>query len=207
MHEIISLERYMNRQQNNPQKTTISGYRRDNETLNTFIQYIASETAKILDNPRIALLEKKEKDEQKEFEERYKDVLSAAPSSEADKIPYYAAVMLKILPDIFNRKHKSKNRHKAYLDFSQIFLSEFDAAYCGYHRTNQKYEKEYPFRFVPLDADTLERELQNCLTLLISLSPAKNTTDKTEIMWQSCRLSELHHNMVDLFSGEILKKR
>lgn len=203
MHEVISLKKYRNQQQNKTDNIKATGYCEYNENLNTFIQYMASEVTKILDSPKRKLFERREEDEQKEFKERYKDVLSSAPSSEADKIPYYANIMLRFLPAIFNTKHKYKDRYKAYLDFSQIFLSEFDDVYCEYCRTNQKYEKEYPFRFIPLDADMLERELRDCLTLLISLSPAKNNTEKTEIMWQACRLSELHHNMVDLFSEEI----
>lgn len=111
-------------------------------------------------------------------------------SSEISKIGF--------LPFIFHGRWQ--DRYKAYSDFSEFYLSEFDDAYYSFHSANQKYEKEYPFQFPPREADILENELWDCLTKLISLFPEKNNSNITEIMWQSCKLFELYHNLDDLFS-------
>lgn len=89
------------------------------------------------------------------------------------------------------------------MDFSKFYLTEFDTAYTQYHSENQEYENEYPFRFTTLDADALEKELQDCLQQIIASSSTKNRKERAEIiMWQACRLFELFHNIEELFSWE-----
>ena len=200
MGEIIVLEKYKHRCKKSDRTTRLDKIPNNTENFNAFIEYMSSEATKIADNCDSELLDKKEKDRRKSFEKKYKDVLSAAPSSVADKIPYYANVMLDLLPTIFHSQAK-KDRFDIYMDFSEFYLCEFDGAYCRYRNDNKKYEKDYPFQFLPMEADKLENALQKCLRQIISLFPAKNNHDKTQVMWQACRLFELYHDMDDaLFS-------
>ena len=121
------------------------------------------------------------------------------------KIQYFAGIMINFLPTIFYGKWK--NRFNTHMDFSEFYLSEFDMAYSKYHNERQVSEKEYPFRFILLDSDTLENEIQDYLTRLDSLFPAKNNREKAKIIiCQACRLFELYHNMADLFFDKIFKK-
>lgn len=156
--------------------------------------------SKTLDKPGIENLLETEKEGRKKFEQKYKDILLSAPISDADRIQYFAGIMLIFLPSIFHGEWQ--NRYEAYMDFSEFYLSEFDVAYYNYRSANQKHEKEYPFRFPSLEADTLENKLHNCLTQLSSLFPEKNENDITEIMWQACQLFELYHNIDELFIEE-----
>lgn len=161
----------------------------ENSSLTDFIGYMASEVSRIQSKLWTKPLEEREKEERNEFEEKYCDVLAAAPISRSDRISYFANVMLCLLPYVFHDRHKKQ----FFSDFSMFYLSEFDAAYCEYRSNNEKYEKEYPFQFPSLDADILENALQDCLHQII------HSNDKTEIMWQASRLFELYHNMLDCF--------
>lgn len=196
--EIISFKKQQNRKQKRKKNAKTTEYYAYDENINSFLSHMASGILKILDRPGIENLVEIEKEDRKKFEERYSDVLAAAPISNIGKIQYFSDIMLNILPSIFHGKWK--DRFNAHMDFSEFYLSEFDTAYSQYHSANQQYEKEYPFRFAPLETCRLEIELQDCLGQLVSLSPIKNSRKKAEIiMWQACRLFELYHNMVDLF--------
>lgn len=170
----------------------------ESKIITDFIGYIASEVSEIQNNPWRKPLDQREKEEQKEFEERYNDILTAAPHSNEDKLRYFANVMLNLIPSVFHDRHKNQ----FFSDFSMFYLSEFDAAYSQYCNVNQEYEKEYPFRFPLLEANALEKELQDCLQQIIFPSPAKSRKERAEIvMWQASRLFELYHNMLDYFSS------
>lgn len=163
----------------------------ESKTITDFIEYMASEVSGIQNKPWRKPLEQREKEEQKEFEERNNDILVAAPHTNEAKLRYFADVMLNLLPSVFHDRQKNL----FFSDFSIFYLSEFDAAYGQYRSENQKYEKEYPFRFPSLDADSLENAIQDCLWQIT------NSNDKTEIMWQASRLFELYHSMLDYFSS------
>ena len=162
----------------------------ENKSLTDFVEYMVAEVSKMQKKPWRKPLEEREEEEQNKFEERYCDVLAAVPHTNEGKLRYFANVMLHLLPSVFHDRHKNQ----FFSDFSMFYLSEFDAAYCEYHNRNKKYEKDYPFRFPSLDTNALENALQDCLRKII------NSNDKTEIMWQSSRLFELYHNMLDSFS-------
>ncbi|MCM1233295.1 MAG: hypothetical protein NC489_24520 [Ruminococcus flavefaciens] len=201
MGEIIVLEKYKHRCKKSDRVTQSDKIPNNTENFNAFIEYMSSEATKIADNCDSELLDKKEKDRRKAFEEKYEDVLSTAPSSVADKIPYYANVMLDLLPAIFHSQTE-EDKFNIYMDFSEFYLCELDEALCEYRSANEKYEKKYPFRFPRLDASDLENALRDCLTQLISLFPTKNNSDKTQVMWQACRLFELYHNIDDVLFSE-----
>ncbi len=195
--DIISFEKQQKRKQKREKSAKTTEYYAYNENINSFLSHMASRVTKILGRPGIENLIENEKEDRKKFEERYRDML-VAPISNIDKIQYFAGIMLNILPSVFHGERK--DRFNAYMDFSEFYLSEFDTAYSQYHSTNQQYKKEYPFRFIHLESDALEKELQDCLEQLVSLASAKNSRKKAEIiMWQACRLFELYHNMVNLF--------
>ena len=139
-----------------------------------------------------------ERDIRKKFEQDHKDILLSAPIYDADRIQYFAGVLLDFLPLIFHNSN-CECRYKAYMDFSEFYLSEFDTAYNNFHKNYQNLEKEYLFRFPKMEIDALENELQHCLQQIISLSPTKSSKDTTELMWQACRLFELYHNIDCLF--------
>lgn len=198
MCKIISFEKHCYRKQKTKEIKSTEYYEYD-ENIYALLESMASEVSEILDGSGIENLIEREKEDRKKFEEKYKDVLLRAPSSAEAQIQYFAGVMLNFLPLIFHSKYE--NRFDAYIDFSEFYLFEFDTAYSQYCNENQKYEKEYPFRFPQLDANTLERELQNCLQQIITPSPVKSSRERAKvIMWQACILFELYHNMTDLFS-------
>jgi len=199
MGKIILLKKHKNRNKKPDRATQSDEIPNNTENLAEFIEYMASKASEIVDSHDSELLGKREEDRRKEFEKRYKDVLSAAPISETDKIPYYANVMLDLLPAIFHSQTE-EDRFDIYMDFSEFYLCEFDSAYYQYHKKNQQYEKEYLFRFVPMEADELKNTLQKCLQQIISLSPAKSSQEKSEIMWQVCRFFELYHILDNIFS-------
>lgn len=205
MCKIISFEKHCYRKQKTKEIKATEHYEYD-ENIYALLESMASEVSEILDGPGIENLIEREKEDRKKFEERYKDVLLRAPASAEAQIQYFASVMSNFLPSIFHSEYK--NRFDAYVDFSEFYLSEFDIAYSQYCNDNQEYEKEYPFRFPPLDANTLETELQNCLQQIITPPPVKSSRDRAKvIMWQACRLFELYHNMIDLFSEKIAEGR
>lgn len=168
----------------------------ENKTITDFIGYMASEVSEIQNSPWQKPLEQREQEDQKEFAERYNDVLAAAPRTAEGKLRYFANVMLNLLPFVFHGRQKNL----FFSDFSMFYLSEFDAAYFEYHNNNENFEKEYPFRFTALDADSLENAIQDCLWQII------NSNDKPEIMWQASRIFELYHNMLDYFSPYNIEK-
>lgn len=200
MGKIISFEKHRDKRQRKRERLKAFEC---TDNIDTILHYMVSEVSNILDKSDIDTLNEKENIERRKFKKRYSDVLSAAPISNAGRISYFANVMLNLLPLLFHGEYK--NRLNSYMDFSEFYLLEFDTAYCQYLNENKEYEKEYPFQFSPLGTDTLEHELQDCLEQIISLSPAINSKEKSKIMWQACRLFELHHILVDLFSGEIRK--
>lgn len=163
----------------------------ESKTITDFIGYMASEVSGIQNTPWRRPLDPSEKENQKEFAERYNDVLAAAPRTDEGKLRYFANVMLNLLPSVFHDRQKNL----FFSDFSMFYLSEFDAAYYEYRSNNKNFEKEYPFRFPTLDADSLENAIQDCLWQII------NSNDKTETMWQASRLFELYHIMLDYFSS------
>lgn len=198
MGEIILFQKYWDRKQKKKEDIKSTEHYEYNENIDAPLNYMSSEISKTLDKPGLESFADRENKERKEFEEKYSDILTAAPVTNEGKIQYFANVMLEFLPKIFHGKQK--RRFNAYMDFSEFYLSEFDTAYDQYRSKNQEYEKEYPFRFTPLDADTLEKELQDCLILLASFPPTKNSRERAEIiMWQACRLFELYHCLDDLF--------
>lgn len=206
MGKIILFNKHQNRNKKTHKAKQIIENSNGNENLDEFIEYMSSEVSKILDKPETNSFADIEKKERKEFEEKYKDVLSQAPDTAEAQIQYFAGIMLEFLPMIFHGEQK--DRFDAYMDFSEFYLSEFDIAYSQYHNEHQKYEKEYPFRFIPLSADTLENELQDCLLQIINSSSAKSSNKRTGIiMWQTCKLFELYHNIIDLFSEKTTKKK
>ena len=142
----------------------------ENKTITNFIGYMASKVSEIQNSPWQKPLEQREQEDQKEFAERYNDVLAAAPRTAEGKLRYFANVMLNLLPSVFHGRQKNL----FFSDFSMFYLSEFDAAYSQYCNVNQEYEKEYPFRFPLLEANALEKELQDCLQQIIFPSPAKS---------------------------------
>lgn len=153
MGDIILLKKYQDMKQKKQEST---------ESIVTLLSHMASEVSKILDKSGIEMMEEREIQERKRFEERYKNVLSQAPDSAEAQLQYFANVMLKFLPTIFHGEWK--NRFDAYMNFSEFYLSEFDTAYSQYHDTNEKYEKEYPFRFTTLDADALEKNYKTAFS-------------------------------------------
>ncbi len=184
MGEIILLEKYQDMKQKKREST---------EYIATLLSHMASEVSNILNKPGIEMMEGREIQERKMFEERYKDVISQAPDSAEAQLQYFASVLSNFLSAIFHGEQK--DQFNTFMDFSEFYLSEFDTAYCEYRNDNKKYEKEYPFRFPSLEADSLENAMQNCLQQII------NSNDKTEIMWQTSRLFELYHNMLDYFNS------
>lgn len=190
MKKIVSLKNCRERHQNKTENTQISGYCEHNKNFNTFLRYMASESTKILESPKRELFEKREKEERKEFDERYSNMLATAPQTNEGKLKYFAYIMLNLLPSVFHGEQKNQ----FFTDYSILYLSEFDTAYCEYRNDNKKYEKEYPFRFPLLAGDSLENAIQSCLRQII------NSKDKTEIMWQASRHFELYHNMLNYFS-------
>ena len=204
MKKIISFEKHWNRKQNEEIKTTEHYESKDN--MDAFLGYMTSEVSKIQDKPGTEILIYWEKEDRKKFEKRYSDVLARASISAADRIQFFAGVMLHLLPSIFHGKYE--RRYESYMDFSKFYLTEFDTAFSQYRNEKKEYEQEYPFRFSPLaDSVALENELQNYLQQLIAPSPAKSSREKAEIiMWQACRLFELFHNIEELFSGENFEK-
>lgn len=193
MDDIISLEKYQDRKQKKQENTE------DIKNIDAFLSYMASDVTKVLNNIEIEMMEEREIQERKRFEERYKDVLPQAPDSAEAQLQYFASILLAFLPTIFHGEQK--DRFNTYMDFSEFYLSEFDTAFSQYRNKNKECEQEYPFRFSPLpDPDTLENELQDCLLQIINSSSVKSSSERTEIiMWQACRLFELYHNMADLF--------
>lgn len=193
MSDIILLEKYQDMKQKKQENT---------EDIAALLSHMASEVSKTLDKSRIEMMKEREIQERKRVEERYKDVLSQTPDSAEAQLQYFAGVMSNFLPAIFHGEWK--DRFNSYMDFSEFYLTEFDAAYAQYHSENQEYEKEYPFRFSPLpDPDSLEKKLHNCLQQIIAQSPAKSSREKAEIiMWQACRLFELYHNLDNLLMKE-----
>lgn len=206
MCKIISFEKHWDKKQRNKESTKTIEFYEYNENINAFLGYTATEISNIPDKPGIEKLIEMEKEDRKKFEERYSDVLTTAPFTNEGKIQYFAGIMLNFLPMIFHGQWKDS--FNAFIDFSEFYLSEFDTAYTQYCSEYQEYEKEYSFRFIPLDTAALENEMHDCLTQLICLSATKNCREKAEgIMWQACRLFELYHNMADLFSEKFEKRK
>jgi len=192
MGKIILLAKYQNMKQKKQESA---------EYIAVLLSYMTSEISKILDKPGIEMVEEREKQNRKRFEKQYENVLLRAPDRPETQIQYFAGIMSEFLPVIFHSEWK--NRFDAYMDFSEFYLSEFDDAYCRYLKENQEYEKEYPFQFSPLDANELEKELRSCLLQIITSSSIENSSKRAEtILWQSCRLFELYHNLDDLLTKE-----
>lgn len=190
MSNIILLENHQKKSREKCTPAKIVEISNESKTITDFIGYMASEVSGIQNSPWRKPLEEREKEEQKEFEERYNDVLATAPRTNEGKLRYFADVMLNLLPFVFHDRQKNL----FFSDFSMFYLSEFDSAYSQYSSENQKYEKEYPFRFPSLDTDSLEAAIHDCLWQIT------NSNERTEIMWQASRLFELYHNMLDYFS-------
>jgi len=193
MCEIIFLNKYQNRKQ---QKTDCPNYS-SNEELATPFEQMASQVSDLFNNKSmIEALEKGESEIRKEFEEKYKHVLSHAPAPAEAQIQYFAGIMLEFLSDIFRDQ---AGRSDAYWDFIEFYISEFNTAYSNFHIDNKhSLEKEYPFRCTHLTADELKAGLQDCLIRL--KNPKKNgRKQEEEIIRQSCRLFELEHCLSDWF--------
>lgn len=92
MGEIILLEKYQDMKQKKREST---------EDIAALLSYMASEVSKILDKPRIEMMEEREIQERKRIEERYKDVLLRAPDHPETQIQYFAGIMSEFLPVIF----------------------------------------------------------------------------------------------------------
>lgn len=193
MCKIMFLDKYRNRKQ---QKAHCLNYSSDEE-LATLFRQMTSQVSDLFSNKSmITALKKSESEIRKEFEEKYKDVLSHAPASAKAQIQYFAGIMLEFLPDIFREQ---AGRSDAYWNFIEFYISEFNTAYSNFHIDNKhSLEKEYPFRCTHLTADELKAGLQDCLIRL--KNPKKNGRKREEeIIWQSCRLVELEHCLSDWF--------
>lgn len=171
------------------------------ENIAALLSYMTSEISKILDKPGIEMVEEREKQNRKRFEKQYENVLLRTPGRPETQIQYFACILSEFLPVIFHSEWK--NRFDAYMDFSEFYLSEFDDAYCRYLKENREYEKKYPFRFLQMDTNALEKELYNCLLQIITSSSITSSNKRAEIiLWQSCRLFELYHILDDLLMNE-----
>ncbi len=143
-----------------------------------------------------------EKEEEERFREKYKDVLSAVPTSAGEKMQYFAKVMLHLLSDIFHNSNWDI-RFDAWLNFCEFYISYFDSAYSDYAKENKGFEKEYQYKFKEMTAEELEEELVDCLGKIIALHPEKTDANKTAMMYQASRLFELQDSLTDLFIMEV----
>lgn len=157
----------------------------------------------IMSSPEIEGVIEREKEAQKRFYERYKDIFSIIPFSEIERVQYFSSAMLKLVPAIFHGDWQT--RFNAYTDFGHFHLDEFEPL-CG--KLEDKYGKpEYPFQFKSMDSASLEIALTDCLTKIIDLcSQQSKDSNIMEILYQGLRLFELDELLTDLF-GEELKAR
>lgn len=144
-----------------------------------------------------------EKEEEERFRAKYRDVLTAVPCSDGEKMQYFAIVMLKLLPDTFHGSWDAK--FDAWMDFSQFYITGFDSAYSDYIKANKEFEQPYHYKFQEMAAEKLEEELVDCLGKIIELCPEKKEKDKTEMLYQAARLFELQDLLSDLFYKEVTK--
>ncbi|MCM1181555.1 MAG: hypothetical protein NC347_14975 [Clostridium sp.] len=125
MGKVLLLEKHRKKQQNKTDSTKPSNLHEFDGDFDAFLDYMSSEASRVLDESRIEKLIETEKEEREKFEQKYEDILSAAPISSTDRIAYYAKVMLDMLPSVFHGTWN--NRFHMFRDFSEIYLTEFDA--------------------------------------------------------------------------------
>lgn len=172
------------------------------ENFNELLISMADMAQHIIFSPEAKGFEEREKEEQKRFYERYKDIFSVIPILEIGRLQHFASAMLNLVPSMFHGEWQT--RFDAYADFGNFHLGEFDPV-CG--KLEDKYGKtQYPFQFNPMDADSLEAALKDCLTRIINLCSKRDDSNVTEILYQSARLFESGELLTDLF-GEELKAR
>lgn len=145
-----------------------------------------------------------EEEMEERFRIKYKDILSTVPVSADEKMQYFAGIMLKLIPNIFHGNWNA--RFDACEDFCEFYMSGFDSAYSDYIKENKEFEKEYLYKFRTMKAEKLEKELEDCLTKIIEISPEKKEEDKTEMLYQAARLFELDEILLVLFCEELMKE-
>lgn len=146
-----------------------------------------------------------EKEEEERFRTKYKDVLAVVPIDAGAKMQYFAAAMLKLIPNIFHNISWD-TRFDTFMDFCQFYITEFEPAYGDYLQENKELEKPYLYKFKDMATEKLEEKLEDCLKKIVEICLEKQEEDKAEMLYQSARLFELEEILSDMFYKELLKE-
>lgn len=142
---------------------------------------------------------------QKEFLEKNKELIDAEPKFDAGlRMQYYAQILLKLAVEIF---HTKDGFYKPLDDFS-YFMDFYNSAFSKYSSQYSELEEDYCFTGkVTYDIKVLEAMLTDCLVEILQLRPNESDYDRTRLLYNGNRLSELYCNLLDYHADVIMKNK